>query len=460
MVSQGTPLDIPSVRKHFPALTQHHFVFADNAGGTQVLAGVVERMGEYLTRTNVQMAEYGFAARAEEQVENGKAAAAAFAGIDKANLMVGASATQLFETLSRMMEAKVLERRLSQHGEAWRQGDEIVITEADHEADRGAWIRLAKRLDLTVKTWKVSALPNARDKTHVGLDIGTLESIVTAKTRLVAFTASSNVLGSHWTDDQFRSIVDLVRRKTNDHAFVVVDAVAFAPHLRLRPKQWGVDAVVWSWYKVFGPHVGSMFVSDRAKNTILAKLNHHFLHGYTGSMYPYEPSSEQYELIASLASIIDYLVSLGQDGNAARIDYAHADEQQKERIDSALDTAFVRISQHESQLATALLQGLNRLTDSGIAIVGDGNPSSLAHRAPTVAFLVKDARIASKALHARMVQGHSLGAQVGHMYAYDLIKALPDVDVNDGVVRVSFVHYNTIAEVQTTLQTIERTLTA
>lgn len=163
------------------------------------------------------------------------------------------SATQLFETLTRLIEAKTLAQQKSGEeaaAQAWRPQDEIIVTSVDHEANRGAWLRLAERLNLSVKTWQPSRLPHATHPTHVTLSLDGLRALVTPRTRLVAFTAASNVLGSHFTDVELQQIVQTVRESSEGKAYVAVDAVAFAPHMRLRPEVWGVDFVVWSWYKV------------------------------------------------------------------------------------------------------------------------------------------------------------------------------------------------------------------
>lgn len=170
------------------------------------------------------------------------------------------SATQLTETLSRMIETTILDRRAgTASGEAWVEGDEIVITEADHEANRGAWIRLAARLGMKIKTWKVDA-PTA------SLTMEGLEAALSERTRLVAFTACSNVLGS--TID-IKKAVACVKAKCGEKAWTHVDAVAFAPHCRVHAGTaggdelaWGADTVVWSWYKVGMSNVSSLFFTS------------------------------------------------------------------------------------------------------------------------------------------------------------------------------------------------------
>lgn len=154
-----------------------------------------------------------------------------------------------------MIEATVVSRRNSHNSDAWLENDEIIITNADHETNRGAWLRLADRLKLTIKVWQVTKLRNENGQessasSNVGLDCQDLFSLVTERTRIVAFTGSSNVLGSHWSDKKLREITQEIRKRSQGNAFVAVDAVAFAPHMRLRPEEWGVDFVLWSWYKV------------------------------------------------------------------------------------------------------------------------------------------------------------------------------------------------------------------
>ncbi len=427
-----------------------------------MLLSVAEAISSYLLTTNVQMASYALASRAESRVSHGACAAAALLGAESPDdVMLGQSATQLVFSLSMMLETRVLADRAAGAEGAWQEGDEIIISDADHETNRGAWTRLATRLGLKLKHWPVTRVSNSESKYAVTLDPKVLETLVTSHTRVVAFTACSNLLGA-FTD--IGSATQVVRKVAKD-ALVCVDCVAFAPHRRITPRSWDVDVAFFSLYKTYGAHVGAMYVDPRVKETQLARLNHFFLHTPHAppGMYPFQTSSVQYELNYSIAAVADYLVSLGTakqvpskvDWNAL---FGRASSEgeltalSRSEVDDALDAAYARVAAHETTLLQVIMPVLLKWADKGLRIVGPEDASSDA-RAPTIAFVLVDAqgnhRVGtSKAIHQALVRS-AIGAQQGHMYAHKLVSSL-GLDLADGVIRLSFVHYNSADEVRRT----------
>jgi selenocysteine lyase/cysteine desulfurase len=150
------------------------------------------------------------------------------------DIVFGSSTTALVTNLAYALE----------HGGWLSPGDEITLCDADHEANIGPWLRLARHLNLTVKWWKTTVTP---DLTGSVPELETLEALVSEKTRIVAFTACSNILGQQ-TD--VKGVVELVRRKSGGKAKTCVDCVAYAPHGRMDVQEWGVDFCVFSYYKV------------------------------------------------------------------------------------------------------------------------------------------------------------------------------------------------------------------
>lgn len=334
----------------------------------------------------------------------------------------------------------------------------------------------------------MTPIGDAKSNTHaVELSLTSLEKILSPRTRLVAFTACSNVLGGF---TPIKEAAALVKAKTNGAAWVAVDAVAFAPHRALQPKEWGVDFVLWSFYKVFGPHTGALYISPKASSQLLSKLNHHFLHAGSGT-YPYQPSSQQYELIASIAPIVEYLVWIGQAKQSAApktirwkelyqgknhtaAGYApkttsgkvsndqssaeSASSESKESLRKALHDSFAQIAAHEEQLSRTAIGFLtsDAMRSAGVRIVGPESWSG-STRAPTIAFTVEGK--SSAKLHAEMVRAGKMGAQQGHMYAYALVTKL-GLAIEEGVVRISLVHYNTVEEAEKVCQVIEQAIKA
>lgn len=464
-MSTLTDVELTQVRAQFPALTSNpDYIFAENAGGSQVLSSVASSISNYLLCNNVQMAHYPLAKRAESQVSLGTSAAAILLGAkDVEDVMIGQSATQLVFTLSLMIEARVLKDRKERREGAWKEGDEIVVSDADHETNRGAWTRLAERLGMKVVHWPVTPVHNGSgNKFAVTLDPEVLKGLVSDRTRLVAFTACSNLLGA-FTDI---SGATKVVKQANPDAVVCVDCVAYAPHRRLQPREWGADVAFFSLYKTYGAHVGAMYVSPQLKTRNLSPLNHFFLQGHAGGMYPYQTSSVQYELNHSISAVGDYLNNLGLEtlhdperidwnsvfNNNSTCEQPDLVQSNREQVDYALDAAFAKISAHEGVLMSILIPFLLDWADRGLRIVGPEEYDS-GTRAPTVAFIVVDPTTGkhqvgtSKAIHTALVYEGKVGAQQGHMYAHKLVSSL-GLDLEDGVVRLSFVHYNTAEEVQ------------
>jgi selenocysteine lyase/cysteine desulfurase len=224
----------------------------------------------------------------------------------------------------------------------------------------------------------------------------TLLPLLTPRTRLVAFTATSNILGAF---TPVKQAVELVREKTNGRAMTVVDCVASAPHGRMDMKQWGVDVVLFSYYKVrgvlprvpfrdasnahpstltvqlFAPHLSCLIVSPSSPLCTLdiPSLGHYF-HPHTPS-YKLAPGGAPYELQAGCAEVLPYLLTLG-------CCTGQADDEQ-----AALNRAYERIRTHERKLTGRLLDYLvgDEAVSRGLRVVG---PQTVEGRAPTISFVV------------------------------------------------------------------------
>lgn len=383
-------LDLDLVRAAFPALASG-FVFLDNAGGSQTLAGVAERARDYLLTGNVQLgASYAASQAAGERVRAGVRAAAALVGTDDVGeVVIGSSTTQLVTNLTQAMA-----RQLAP-------GDEIVITAADHHANIGPWLRLARQ-GVVIRTWPL-------DPDTGRLEARGLVPLLTDRTRLVAFTHASNVLGS------VHDVAALTRLVHDHGARVLVDGVAYAAHRAIDVRAWDVDYYVFSFYKVYGPHL-AMLYGKRALLEALDSINHEFI----GNDVPYklQPGGINYELTYALTAITDYLDALG--GKAR---------------------AFDAIAAHEERLAEVLLGFLR--DRGGVRIHGEPT-ADRARRVPTISFSVDGG---SPEAIVRAVDAHGIGIRHGHFYSQALIRAL-GLEAHGGVVRVSMVHYNTTAEIE------------
>jgi len=332
------------------------------------------------------------------------------------------------------------------------QTEELIVT-GEHEANTGAWKKLGKRLGLTVKIWPHTHLPNAPSDNpySVGLNIDALLPLITAKTRLVAFTAASNILGSAVDVEAVtKAIREEAKKKGARKVEVSVDCVAYAPHRQIDVKKWDVDYAVFSYYKVYGPHNACLYVRDRSLESSLKPLTHHFL-PVEGKAYQLQPGGPGYELVYACTAVLPYFLSLSSTPSPST----------EENVKAALNDAFTRIEEHEHKLIEPLLAYLRSKKDRGVLIVGD--EQNAANRVPTISFVVHGQKpLSSKEVVSHFDKMGDVGIRWGHFYAYTLCANLhpPLPTIDDGVVRISLVHYNTVEEVQKIIDGLEKVLGA
>ncbi|MBL8278899.1 MAG: cysteine desulfurase-like protein [Pelomonas sp.] len=402
-------LDLARIRAEFPALASDT-VFLDNAGGSQVLARVADRIHHYLLHDNVQLgASYRASQEAGERVLGARRAVAALVNaVHDDEIVMGPSTTALIGTLVEALRPGL------------RPGDEVVVTESDHEANIGAWERLAQ-VGVVVRVWPV-------DVASMGLRLADLEPLLGPRTRWVAMTQASNILGT------VNPVAEVARRVHAVGARLCVDAVAYAPHRLVDVQASGADAVVFSFYKVFGPHHAVLW-ARRDLLLSLPSLNHFFI-GQDVIPYKLQRGNVNYELSYGCAGIVDYLRDVGTALGATGGD--------RSRMQAAFD-AFAR---HEDTLAEQVLRWLRERP--GVRIIG--LPSVTAgERVPTISFVLEGRP--SEAI-VRGVDAHGIGIRFGDFYARRLIEAL-GLQAYGGVVRISIAHYNTAEEMDRLLVALD-----
>jgi len=393
------PLDLPAVRRHFPALAGD-WVFLDNAGGSQTLEAVGDRVRDYLLHTNVQLgATYEPSQRSGERVRAGQAALAGLVNAaDPSEVVIGSSTSALLRML-----ALTLGRTLAP-------GDEIVVTNCDHEANIGPWRDLEAQ-GAVIRTWSV------RSDTF-RLETEDLRRLLNPRTRLVAVTHASNVLG------RVNPIAEWARLAHAAGARICVDGVAYAPHRRIDVRALDVDFYALSLYKVYGPHL-SLLYGKREHLLALPRWNHFFI-GDDQLPYKLQPGSVNYELTWGAGAIVEYVRGLG---------------------DGDLDDGYARMSAHERTLGTRLLDWL--ATKPRARVIGDAEMND--ERVPTISFTVDGTPASRIPPHADRAR---IGIRWGDFYARRLIDDL-GLSAADGVVRVSLVHYNTLEEVQRLIDVLD-----
>ena len=404
--------DVAFARAHFPALTDDWALF-DNAGGSVPLAGVIERVREYMGHWQVQLgASYRHSAMATALVAEGRRAMARLVNASPEEIVLGPSSTANVHTLARALLPR------------FSPGDEIVVTNLDHEANVGAW-RALQAEGLVLREWRFGP-------TRAELTLEGLEPLLSQRTRLVCFTHCSNLVGT------LHDAAAIIRRVHEAGALACVDGVACAPHRRVDVKALDVDFYLLSIYKVFGPHLGLLY----GKRDLLrsARGQNHFFIPEEELPGKLEPGGVVHELAAALPAILEYLLALDERH--------HPDSYAAEP--ARLERVFGDIARHEAALAAPLLDFLR--SRRGVHVVG--RPVADEQRAPTVSFVV-DGRDSGE-LPARL-DGERIAIRHGHFYAHRAVGALGLHGCN-GVVRVSMLHYNTLAEVGRLVAALDRAL--
>lgn len=393
------PLDTTAIRRRFPGLASD-WAFFDNAGGAHVVDTVIARVAEYLRETPVQLgASYAPSQQAGERLATATTAIAQLINAaEPQEIVFGPSSTALLDRLARALRPAI------------KPGDEIIVTDADHESNIGPWRRLAATTGAIIKVWPVST-------TTWRLELADLDALLGPRTRLVCCTQATNILGS------IEPIGEIARRVHAAGAQLVVDGVAFAPHRLVDVQDWDVDYYVFSCYKVFGPHIGVLY-GKYAHLLALANLNHDYLPP-DAIPYKLQPGAYSYELAYGMGAVPEYLMELGGSQDTPR-----------ERLAAAWD----RIAAHEATLVAPLLDFLQQ--KPGVQIIGPASAEAMV-RLPIVSFTVNNHDAAEITRHADQ---YNIGIRHGHFHARRLIEKLGLLE-NNGVVRVSLAHYNTADEV-------------
>lgn len=274
----ATVLDVEAVRARFSAL-QRPAVFFDGPAGTQVPDEVIEAIADYLRHWNANVGgEFETSRYTGELLEDADFTAARFLGCLPDEVIFGPSMTNLNFMLTRTV------------GRELREGDEVVVTKLDHDANVAPWLELAHDLDLVVR--------------FADYDLSDLETQLSERTRVVAFPWASNALGT---------LVDAERicRLAHDAgALAWVDAVHYAPHGPIDVAAVGADVLLCSPYKFYGPHLGLAFV----RGELLERWRPYKVRPAPG----YETGTMQHELLAGFVAAVEYVESLGWDAITAQ----------------------------------------------------------------------------------------------------------------------------------------------
>ena len=395
-------LDLQFVRSQFPAFSEPSlkgWAFFENAGGSYPCIQVINRLTDFYMKNKVQV-NYPYPASmlAGRLMEASYKRMANYLNVEASEIHFGPSTSQNVYVLANAMRPM------------WNDGDEIIVSCQDHEANAGAWRRLEDR-GIKIIEWHV------HPKTGL-LALDELDSLFSSRTKMIAFPHCSNVIG------HVNPVAAISQRAHNHGALSVVDGVGYAPHGFPDLKELGADIYLFSLYKTFGPHLGLMYV---AKALILKMENqsHFFKEGITRSMLT--PAGPDHAQIAASSGILDYFDAVYQH---------HFDE---EATPAERNIAVNKLFQdHEKELLEALLDFLRSRDD--VQIVG---PDQVEDRAPIVSIIPLNKNL--KRVYASLTE-QKLMLGMGNFYAH---RPLIDMDIprDPGVLRISFLHYTSMEEI-------------
>jgi cysteine desulfurase family protein (TIGR01976 family) len=395
-------------RKDFPALQRscegHELAYLDGPGGSQVPTAVIEAIADFYASCNVNThGQFPPSREVDRRMRHAREVLATFLGAPAAECI---SFGQNMTTLNFALSTAI--------GRTLEPGDEVLITELDHEANRGPWLGLQRR---------GAVIREVRLKESGELDTDDMAAKISARTRLFALGASSNALGT--VND-----LALARRLTREvGALLVVDAVHYAPHFPLDVSAMDVDFLLCSGYKFYGPHVGVLY----AKPGALERLPTDRLSVQDpAAPYRIETGTLNHAAIDGLRAAVEYLAGWGTGAT----------------LRARLIDAMSGIAAYEHQLASSYHERVSRIP--GVRVWGPGFTTRA--RAPTVSITLQK--------HSAAEAAAALGAEGicvwdGHFYAARAVEALGLGD-RGGLLRTGFSMYSTAAEIDRLLRGIER----
>ena len=413
MALENIELDLDYVRSQFPAFKHplsKDWSFFENAGGSYVPKNVIDKLTEFMTSTKVQpYAEYPMSKIAGENMDKATKLFAKMINAKNNEILIGGSTSINLYVLSNALKTII------------NTDDEIIVTNQDHEANISPWRRL-KDYGAKIVEWKF----NTNDHE---LKISDLEKLINSRTKILAVTHCSNIVGSV---NNLKKICEIAH---NNNIIVIGDGVSYAPHGFPDVKELDVDFYTFSLYKTYGPHLALLY----GKEEILKNLpnqNHEFLNG----QYPYtiNPGGPNHEELVSLIGIYEYFENL----------YDHHFNNKNLSILEKIKKINHLISIHEENIANPILSYLNERKD--LNLIGK-NRIYNKDRAPTISFYSKNK--SSKEI-SNTLNKFKIATRNDNFYAWRCLRHL-GIDIDDGVVRLSMTHYNNNQDTENVLKALD-----
>jgi cysteine desulfurase family protein (TIGR01976 family) len=403
-------LDIEFCRAHFPA-RGNDWTYLDNAGGSYVTRFVIDRMSAVFAECrNQPYGHHGPGKAMQDRLELAYTSMAQLINAERDEIVIGPSTTANIYVLSQALRPML------------SAGDQIIVTNQDHEANIGAWRRL-REFGVEIVEWRI-------DPQEGLLSLDELRRLITSRTRLICVTHASNVIAA------INPIAAVAALAHEVGARICVDGVAFAPHALVDVKALDVDFYLFSLYKVYGPHQGVLY----AKREVLARTanQHHFFYEGHG-IQTLHPTGDQYEAVAAAAGVVEYLDAV----------YTHHFGSGPLSVHERAARVFDLFAAAEDVGGTKIMGYLT--SKRGVRILGP-QTGDRGRRMPTIAFTVENKRSADVA--ASLAKAN-IAVAFGNFYSVRCLQALGVKDMSDGVVRISLVHYNTTREVDNLIEALE-----
>ena len=395
------------IRDYFPSLSRvdnnnNQIIYLDGPGGTQVPIQVIEAISQYYIRSNANTHGEFVTSKETDFIMDGlrKRISEMLGSEGPGTISIGQNMTTLNYSLSRALSRK------------FKKGNEVIITELDHEANRGPWKVLE---EVGVKLIEVRLLGNGT------LDYVDFKNKINAKTVMVCMGMSSNALGT------LNNFVEIGNYLRNKDCLFLLDAVHYAPHFSINVQELGCDFMLCSAYKFYGPHVSFLY----SKPGLLGSLNpDRLIVQDQEAPYIIETGTLNHAACSGVASAIDFISSIGE-GPSLR---------------EKLESAYKQISVHEFELAKHLYDSLQDLDK--ITVIGQDFSSN--KRTPTVSFVHNDL---SPQDVCKKLANENICAWDGHFYALKAIQKL-GLEPAGGVTRLGVSLYNTKQEIDRVIEVI------
>ncbi len=420
MAPHLTPDLIQECRNQFPALSREHngqpAVFLDGPAGTQVTQSVIDAISHYYCTCNANHGgQFATSRESDAFTEQAHRALADFVGADDwKEIVFGANMTSLTFAFSRAI------------AQTWSEGDNIVVTRLDHDANVSTWALAARDHGVEVRYAEIH-------KGDCTLDVTDLKSKINQRTRLVAVGLASNSSGS------INPVQEITSYAKQFNAQVFIDAVHYAPHRLIDVHEIGCDFLACSTYKFYGPHIGVLW----AKSEILEDLEAYKVRP-SATVIPekWMTGTQNFASLCGSRAAVDYLADLGRtlanDGSLQRR--------------QALQIAYEAITIYEDQLCLRLLDGLAAIEDLKVHGITDIN--QLEDRVPTIS--ITHPKLSASQIAFELGE-RGIFVWDGNYYALELTEQL-NLEP-EGMVRLGLVHYNTLEEVDRLLDALQEILT-